>query len=64
MCELLPEGCEPVVVQLDFSAFDELPCASVVGAFLDRVVYVADGDLILCFVVKDSLEWGDNLWVK
>lgn len=49
--ELLLEGCEPGVVELDFAPLDELPCARVVRAFLDREVDVADGDLVFELVV-------------
>jgi hypothetical protein len=60
--ELRLEGCEPFIVELDFAPFDELPCAGVVWAFLDGVVDVAVGYLVLDFVVEDRLEGAEDLW--
>lgn len=34
------------------------------GAFLDRIVYVTDGDFVFDFVVEDSLEGGYDLVVS
>jgi hypothetical protein len=53
---LLSEGREPVIAEFYFAALDELPCARVVGALLDREVDVADGDLVCDFVVENCLE--------
>lgn len=33
-------------------------------SFLDRVVYVTDGDLILDLIVEDRLERTYDLWMK
>ncbi len=54
--QLCLERGEPVIVELDFSALDQLPGAGVVWAFLDRVVDVADWDFVRDFVVEDCLE--------
>jgi hypothetical protein len=35
-----------------------------VRSFLDRVVYVADRDLVLDFIVEDRLERTYDLWMK
>jgi hypothetical protein len=59
---LLFEGNEPVVIELNLPAFDELPRACVVRAFLDREVDVSDRDLVLNLVVEDSLEGAYNLY--
>lgn len=56
VAELRFEGCEPGVVEDGFPALDELPCAGVVGAFLDGVVDPAYGDVVLELVVEDGLE--------
>ena len=53
---MLLERGEPVIVELDLAAFDELPCACIVWALLDRVVDVADRDLVLDFVIEDRLK--------
>jgi hypothetical protein len=58
---LLLERGEPVVVELDLAALNELPCAGIVRPFLDRVVDVSDGDLVLDFVVEDGLEGAYDL---
>jgi len=55
------ERCEPVIIKLDFAALNELPCARVVGALLDREVDVADRYLIFDFVVEDRLEGAYDL---
>ena len=52
----MPERGEPVVIEFDFAALDELPCACIVRPFLDRVVYVADRNLVRDFIIKYRLE--------
>ena len=62
--ELLLKRGEPRVVELDFAPLNELPCACIVGSFLDRKVDVANGDFILDFVVEDCLERADDLELR
>jgi hypothetical protein len=59
--ELFFERGEPVVVELDFAAFNELPCACVVRAFLDGEVDISNWNIVLDFVVKDGLKWTYDL---
>jgi hypothetical protein len=54
--ELSFERGEPVLVQLDFAALDQLPCADIVGTLLDRVINVTGGYPGLGLIVQDSLE--------
>jgi hypothetical protein len=53
---LLLEGREPVVVELDFAALNQLPCTGIVWTLLDRVVDVADWNLVFELVVENRLE--------
>lgn len=58
---MLLERYEPGVIEFDLAPFNQLPCACVVGSFLNRIVDIADWDLVLDFVVKNRLERADNL---
>jgi hypothetical protein len=59
--ELGAEGVEPGVVEGSLAALDELPCAAVVGAFLDGEVYPAGGDVVFALIVEDGLEGANDL---
>lgn len=58
--QLLAELLEPRVIQFHFAPLNQLPCARVVRALLDRKVDPADGDAIFALVVEDRLEGGDD----
>jgi hypothetical protein len=60
---LLFEEGKPVVIEFNLAAFDELPCACIMRTFLDRVVDVSNGDVVLDLVVKDSLKRTDDLYM-
>jgi hypothetical protein len=59
--ELGLERGKPGVVELDLTALEQLPCASVVGAFLDGEIDVTNGNPILRFIVENCLERADDL---
>ena len=52
---------KPGIVELDLATLEQLPCASVVGAFLDCKVDITNGNLVLRLVVEDGLKRADDL---
>jgi hypothetical protein len=52
---------KPGVVELDLAALEQLPCASIVGAFLNCEVDVTNRNIVFCLVVEDCLKRADDL---